>query len=126
MKAIIQRGYGGADQVELGDVPEPVAGRGEVLVLVRVRAAAIDRGTCHLMAGLPLFLRPSFGLRRPLQPILLRSVLTARGTLGARRRRRRWAAISPAVDRTYPMSEAAGAIDHLVAGHARGKAARTV
>lgn len=72
MKAIIQRGYGGADQVELGYVPEPVAGRGEVLV--RVRAAAIDRGTCHLMAGLPLFLRPFFGLRRPRQPILGRDV----------------------------------------------------
>ncbi len=72
MKAIIQRGYGGPDQVELGDTDDPVAGRGEVLV--RVRAAAIDRGTWHLMAGLPLIARPFFGLRRPRQPIVGRDV----------------------------------------------------
>jgi NADPH:quinone reductase-like Zn-dependent oxidoreductase len=34
--------------------------------------------------------------------------------------------VTPAVDRTFPLSEAAKAIQHLIDGHARGKAAITV
>jgi NADPH:quinone reductase-like Zn-dependent oxidoreductase len=63
MKAIVQRSYGGAETLELGEAPIPAPGTGEVLV--RVRAAGIDRGTCHLMTGLPLVGRAAFGLRRP-------------------------------------------------------------
>ena len=66
MKAVIQEGYGGADTLELREVPVPSPRRGEVLV--RVRAAGIDRGTWHLMAGLPLVMRLGFGLRGPRQP----------------------------------------------------------
>ncbi len=72
MRAVTQRGYGGTEQLELTDVPEPVAGRGEVLV--RVGAAGVDRGTWHLMAGLPLLVRPLFGWRAPRQPVLGRDV----------------------------------------------------
>ena len=34
--------------------------------------------------------------------------------------------ITPVIDRAYPLSEAAQAIDHVGAGHARGKVAITV
>jgi len=66
MKAVIQESYGGADTLELREVPVPSPRPGEVLV--RVRAAGIDRGTWHLMAGLPLVMRLGFGLRGPRQP----------------------------------------------------------
>ena len=39
-------------------------------MLVRVRAASVDRGTWHLMAGLPYLMRIiGFGLRRPKTPV---------------------------------------------------------
>ena len=66
MKAVIQESYGGPDTLELREVPVPSPRRGEVLV--RVRAAGIDRGTWHLMAGMPLVMRLGFGLRGPRQP----------------------------------------------------------
>jgi NADPH:quinone reductase-like Zn-dependent oxidoreductase len=65
MKAIVQQRYGGVDQLELRDVPTPIPGRGEVVV--GVRAAAIDRGTAHMMTGLPLVARLALGLRGPRQ-----------------------------------------------------------
>jgi NADPH:quinone reductase-like Zn-dependent oxidoreductase len=65
VKAVIQRRYGGIDQLELAEVPRPVPARGEVLV--RVRAAAVDRGTVHLMTGLPKLVRLAMGLRGPRQ-----------------------------------------------------------
>ena len=63
MKAVVQHRYGGVEQLEITDVetPEPAAGE----VLVRVRAAGIERGTVHLMTGLPLVGRAALGLRRP-------------------------------------------------------------
>jgi NADPH:quinone reductase-like Zn-dependent oxidoreductase len=63
MKAIQQQRYGGPERLELREVPLPAPGRGEVLV--RVRAAAVDQGTVHLMTGLPLVARPFLGLRGP-------------------------------------------------------------
>ena len=45
MKAIVQDHYGSTDQLRLAEVPDPVAGPGEVLV--RVGAAGVDRGTWH-------------------------------------------------------------------------------
>ena len=59
MRAVVQQGYGGTETWTVREVPEPVAGRGQVLV--EVRAAAIDRGTWHLMTGEPLLMRPSSG-----------------------------------------------------------------
>jgi NADPH:quinone reductase-like Zn-dependent oxidoreductase len=45
----------------------PTPGDGQVLLAVE--AAAIDRGTWHLMTGLPLLVRLGFGLRGPRQPV---------------------------------------------------------
>lgn len=63
MRAIVQRQYGTADALSVGEVDRPVTGRGDVLV--EVRAAGLDRGTWHLMAGLPYAVRLGFGLRAP-------------------------------------------------------------
>jgi NADPH:quinone reductase-like Zn-dependent oxidoreductase len=66
MKAIVQDRYGSApeDVLRVQEVDRPVAGDDEVLV--RVVAASVDRGTWHVMAGLPYPIRVAgFGLRRP-------------------------------------------------------------
>jgi len=65
MTAIVQDRYGAVPEEVLGieQVPVPTAGKGEVLV--RVAAAAVDRGTWHVMAGLPLIGRVALGLRSP-------------------------------------------------------------
>jgi NADPH:quinone reductase-like Zn-dependent oxidoreductase len=65
MTAVVQTEYGPAPEgvLRLGRADRPAPGEGEVLI--RVRAASIDRGTWHLMAGLPYPARLAFGLRRP-------------------------------------------------------------
>ncbi|MGL4177956.1 MAG: NAD(P)-dependent alcohol dehydrogenase [Dermatophilaceae bacterium] len=63
MRAVVQHRYGGTEQLLLTHLPVPEPGRGEVLV--RVHAAAVDRGTWHVMTGLPLVVRLGLGLRRP-------------------------------------------------------------
>ena len=65
MRAIAQVAYGAApeDVLRLARIDKPVAGDGEILV--RVRAASVDRGTWHLMAGLPSAMRVATGFRRP-------------------------------------------------------------
>ena len=55
MKAIIQDSYGPADVLQFRDIDKPVAGDDEVLI--RVHAAAVDRGVWHLMTGLPYLVR---------------------------------------------------------------------
>jgi NADPH:quinone reductase-like Zn-dependent oxidoreductase len=75
MKAIVQDEYGSApdDVLRLAEVARPTIGDDEILV--RVRAASVDRGTWHLMAGLPYPMRVmGFGLRRPKAPNPGRSV----------------------------------------------------
>lgn len=67
MRAMVGRTYGGPEVWRFAEVPRPRPGRGQVLV--RVHAAAIDRGTEHLMYGRPLLVRPAFGIRQPRQPI---------------------------------------------------------
>ena len=67
MRAIVQRTYGTADTLSLGEVARPAIGSGEVLV--EVRAAGLDRGTWHLMAGVPYAARLAFGLRAPKNPV---------------------------------------------------------
>jgi NADPH:quinone reductase-like Zn-dependent oxidoreductase len=70
MQAIVQRRYGTVpeDLFRLERVAKPAAGPGEVLV--RVRAAGVDRGTWHLMTGLPYLARVvGFGLRAPKFPV---------------------------------------------------------
>jgi NADPH:quinone reductase-like Zn-dependent oxidoreductase len=68
MKAILRHTYGSADVLEFGDVDQPAIGPGEVLV--RVRAAGVDRGVWHVMTGLPYLGRLAFGLRTPRNPVL--------------------------------------------------------
>ncbi|MGH3879847.1 MAG: NAD(P)-dependent alcohol dehydrogenase [Actinophytocola sp.] len=63
MKAIVQDTYGEADVLRFEDIDRPVAGRGELLV--EVRAAGVDAGVWHLMAGMPLIGRPAMGWSRP-------------------------------------------------------------
>jgi len=67
MKAIVQREYGTADTWNLDEIERPAIGAGEVLV--KVRAAGLDRGTWHLMAGLPYAVRLGFGFRSPKHPV---------------------------------------------------------
>jgi NADPH:quinone reductase-like Zn-dependent oxidoreductase len=60
--------YGPADALTLRDLRTPVAGDGEVLVCVR--AAGVDQGVWHVMAGLPYPLRlAGYGLRAPKTPV---------------------------------------------------------
>ena len=80
MKAIVRTGYGGTDKVRLDDVPEPVAGPGEVLV--EVAAAGVDRGVWHLMTGRPWLVRPVIGLRRPRVAVLGRDLAGTVAALG--------------------------------------------
>jgi len=66
MLAIVQNEYGTApeDVLRLVEVARPTIGDGDIQV--RVRAASVDRGTWHMMAGLPYPIRVAgFGLRRP-------------------------------------------------------------
>jgi NADPH:quinone reductase-like Zn-dependent oxidoreductase len=66
MTAIVQDEYGPApeDVLRLEQTDKPTIGEDEVLV--RVHAASVDRGTWHVMAGLPYPIRMAgFGVRRP-------------------------------------------------------------
>jgi NADPH:quinone reductase-like Zn-dependent oxidoreductase len=64
MNAIVRDRYGAADVLRLEEVEVPDVGDEEVLV--RVRAAGLDRGAWHVMAGLPYLIRcAGYGLRRP-------------------------------------------------------------
>jgi NADPH:quinone reductase-like Zn-dependent oxidoreductase len=69
MKTIVHDAYGTApeDVLRLAEVDRPTIGEQEILV--RVRAASVDRGTWHVMAGLPYPIRlAGFGLRMPKGP----------------------------------------------------------
>ena len=72
MRAIHQHRYGGSEQLTLTEVPDPIPGPRDVVV--RVRAAGVDRGTWHLMAGRPYAVRLAFGFRRPKHPVPGRDV----------------------------------------------------
>ncbi|HEY2314863.1 MAG TPA: NAD(P)-dependent alcohol dehydrogenase [Streptosporangiaceae bacterium] len=65
MLAIVQDSYGDArDVLHLEETAQPVIGDGEVLL--RVRAAGVDRGVWHLMTGLPYPVRlAGYGIRAP-------------------------------------------------------------
>jgi NADPH:quinone reductase-like Zn-dependent oxidoreductase len=64
MKAITQDTYGSTDVLEFRDIDDPVVGDNDVLLLVK--AAGVEIGTWHVMAGKPYLLRiMGFGLRKP-------------------------------------------------------------
>jgi NADPH:quinone reductase-like Zn-dependent oxidoreductase len=69
MQAIVQDGYGTEPEsvLRLAEIAKPTIGDDEVLV--RVRAASVDRGTWHVMTGRPYLIRAlGFGLRAPKAP----------------------------------------------------------
>src|SRR5207253_4590999 len=73
MRAAVRRQYGSADLVHLEEIDLPAPKESEVLV--RVRAAGVDRGVWHLMAGKPYLMRiAGFGLRAPKNPVLGREL----------------------------------------------------
>jgi NADPH:quinone reductase-like Zn-dependent oxidoreductase len=69
MKAIVQDRYGEAgDVLRVAEIARPEIGADEVLL--RVRAAGVDRGVWHVMAGLPYPLRlAGYGVRAPKNPV---------------------------------------------------------
>ena len=67
MKAIVQDVYGEADVLQLREIDRPSPKAGEVLL--RVRAAGVEPGVWHLMAGKPYLVRAmGFGFRAPKIP----------------------------------------------------------
>jgi NADPH:quinone reductase-like Zn-dependent oxidoreductase len=72
MSAIVQDVYGDADTLRLETIARPAIG--DTDVLVKVRAAGLDRGTWHLMTGKPYLLRLAFGLRGQRNPVPGRDV----------------------------------------------------
>ncbi|NWL11034.1 NAD(P)-dependent alcohol dehydrogenase [Paenarthrobacter nitroguajacolicus] len=67
MRAIVQEAYGSADVLHEAQVPRPAIKENEVLV--KVRAAGLDRGTWHVTTGLPFALRLAYGFRAPRNPV---------------------------------------------------------
>jgi NADPH:quinone reductase-like Zn-dependent oxidoreductase len=68
MRATVQKKYGTtADVLQMAEIEQPEIGADEVLV--KVRAAGLDRGTWHLMAGMPYASRLAVGLRAPKNPV---------------------------------------------------------
>ncbi|MDO8391311.1 MAG: NAD(P)-dependent alcohol dehydrogenase [Actinomycetota bacterium] len=63
MQAVVQQGYGSADVLSIDTIDRPVAAKGEVVV--QVHAAGMDRGTWHMMTGVPYAMRLVGGLRTP-------------------------------------------------------------
>jgi NADPH:quinone reductase-like Zn-dependent oxidoreductase len=68
MAAVAQERYGAEPEAVLRTARLARPGIGPAEVLVRVRASSVDRGTWHMMAGLPYAIRPVSGLRRPKLP----------------------------------------------------------
>lgn len=81
MRAVIQDRYGSSEVLRLARVARPVIADHEVLV--RVRAAGLDRGTEHLMTGKPYVMRLGFGLRRPKNPASGRDVAGTVASVGS-------------------------------------------
>jgi NADPH:quinone reductase-like Zn-dependent oxidoreductase len=70
MRAVVQDTYGPPEVLQLREIPRPTPAADQVLV--RVRAAGLDRGVWHVMTGLPYLVRfvvPSMGPRRPKVPV---------------------------------------------------------
>ncbi len=66
MRAIVQSGYGGVDRLRVAEIPDPVAGPGDVLL--RVRAASLNGSDRENLAGTPFYARLN-GLRTPREPV---------------------------------------------------------
>ena len=113
MKAIVQDEYGDApeDVLRLAEIARPTIADDEILV--RVRAASVDRGTWHIMTGRPLAIRVAgFGLRRPKAANPGRSVA---GTVES---------VGKDVSEFKPGDEVFGTCDGSFAEYARARAGR--
>jgi NADPH:quinone reductase-like Zn-dependent oxidoreductase len=66
VKAALRYRYGGPEVVEVREVEKPVPGEGEVLV--RVRAASVNRADLDWLKPRPGFVRLFLGFRRPRSP----------------------------------------------------------
>jgi NADPH:quinone reductase-like Zn-dependent oxidoreductase len=111
--AIVQDEYGTAPEevLRLEEIARPAIADDEILV--RVRAASVDRGTWHLMAGLAYPMRlAGFGLRRPKAPNPGRSLA---GTVES---------AGHAVTGFEPGDEVYGTCDGSFAQYARARASR--
>jgi NADPH:quinone reductase-like Zn-dependent oxidoreductase len=126
MKAVVQEEYGSPDVLSLREIDRPEPGEKEVLV--RVRAAGLDQGVWHVMAGMPYMVRlMGFGVRAPKTPVRGTEVAGVVEPVGRGVTRFVDAGdVTPAVDRTYPLDEAPAAIRHLRTGDVRGKLVITV
>lgn len=83
MKAIVQDVYGPAEVLELRDIGQPPIGDEDVLV--QVRAAGVDPGVWHLMAGESYLIRAmGYGLRTPKVKVRGRDVAGVVSAVGAR------------------------------------------
>ena len=68
MRAIVQDRYGSTDVLRLAEIDKPEIAANEVLL--KVRAAGMDRGTWHVMTGQPDLMRVmGFGFRGPKNPV---------------------------------------------------------
>src|SRR5947209_586828 len=113
MRASVQDEYGTVPEevLRLEQVDKPTSGHDEVLV--RVHAASADRGTWHVMAGLPYPIRVAgFGLRRPKAPNPGRSVA---GTVES---------VGTDVTALKPGAEVYGTCDGSLAEEVRARAER--
>jgi len=96
MTAIVQDDYGTAPEavLRLAGITRPAIADDEILA--RVRAASVDQGTWHLMAGPAYPMRlAGFGLRRPKAPTRAQQPPLARQppsdlTVAHRRRDKPW------------------------------------
>lgn len=111
MRAIVQDAYGSTEVLGLEDISRPEIGDDEVLV--RVRAAGVDPGVWHLMAGLPYLVRMAgFGIRAPKTRVRGSDVA---GTVEA---------VGADVTRFQPGDEVFGSCDGAFAEYASAKAER--
>jgi NADPH:quinone reductase-like Zn-dependent oxidoreductase len=68
MRAIVQSAYGTSEVLRAEEIAMPAIGGSDVLI--KVRAAGLDRGTWHFMTGRPYLMRVmGFGFRRPKNPV---------------------------------------------------------
>ena len=83
MKAMLQGEYGEAqDVLRLGEIDRPEIEDDQVLL--RVRAAGVDQGVWHFMAGVPYPVRiAGFGVRAPKNPVRGREVAGVVEAVGA-------------------------------------------
>ncbi|MGY1743446.1 MULTISPECIES: NAD(P)-dependent alcohol dehydrogenase [unclassified Blastococcus] len=113
MRSVVQERWGREpeDVLAVAEVGRPAIGDGEVLV--RVRAASVDRGTWHAMAGEPYAIRlAGFGVRRP------RAANPGRSLAGT------VVAVGPGVTGLGPGDEVYGVGEAALAEYARARPAK--